>query len=255
MTQPQAARQITLTKGVGAATDIQALRDAGHITLAKNADKVGITLSKQDLSGFRAKVILVLDHSGSMRTEYRSGAVQTLTERALGFGLQVSRTGSVLVIPFDSHARPPIQVDASNYQGVVNSRIWDEWNMGSTNLAAPLRHVLSEAMNTDEPIVCIVVADGTVDRGTERQTTDLFCEMASYPVWFKLLAIKPVEYFQTLDDLELTQPGRRLLDNVDTKYSTKDLDLLTCPPLKFAEAMTDELGSWIKAAKAAGVLA
>lgn len=252
MTQP--ARTITLKKGVGSATDLQALRDAGHVTLAKNADKVGISLSKQDLSGFRAKVILVLDHSGSMRTEYRSGAVQTLTERALGFGLQVSSTGSVLVIPFDSAARPPVQVNATNYQGVVNSRIWDEWNMGSTYLAAPLRLVLREAMNTDEPIVCIVVADGTVDRGTEQETTDLFCEMAGYPVWFKLLAIKPVQYFQTLDDLEQTQPGRRLLDNVDTKYSTRDLDLLTCPPLKFAEAMTDELGTWIKAATAAGVL-
>ena len=253
MTQP--ARTITLKKGVGAAVNLQALRDAGHIDLVKNADKVGISLSKRDLSGFRAKVILVLDHSGSMRSEYRSGAVQTLTERALGFGLQVSLRGSVTVIPFDSQAHSPIEVDASNYQGVVNSRVWDEWNMGSTYLAAPLRHVLREAMNTNEPIICIVVADGTVDRGTEQETTKLFCEMAGYPVWFKLLAIKPVAYFQTLDDLEQTHPGARLLDNVDTKYSTRELDLLTCPPLKFAEAMTDELDTWVKAAKAAGVLA
>jgi hypothetical protein len=252
MTQP--ARTISLKKGVGAAADLQKLRDQGHTSLVKNADKVGLALSKRGLEGFRARVFLVLDHSGSMRQEYRSGAVQTLTERALGFGLQVATTGSVTVIPFDSNARPAVQVDASNYQGIVNARIWDEGSMGSTYLAAPLRHIRAAAQNTDEPIVCIVVADGTVDGGTAEETTDLFCELAGYPVWFKLLAIKPVQYFKTLDDLEQTQPGRRLLDNVDTQYSTPQLDLLTCPPLAFAEAMVDELDGWVLAATAAGLL-
>lgn len=252
---PQPARQITLTKGSGSAADLQKLRDAGHISLAKKADKAGLALANQDLAGFRGKVFVVLDHSDSMRHEYRSGAVQILTERALGFGLQIARTESVTVIPFDSQAHRPVQVNAGNYQGIVNAQLWDEWNMGSTYLAAPLRIVLREAMNTDEPIICIVIADGSVDRGTEQETTDLFCEMAGYPVWFKLLAIKPVPYFQTLDDLERTQPGRRLLDNVDTKYSNELLNLLTCSDLKFAQAMLDELGSWVRAATAAGVLA
>lgn len=251
----EAARTITLVKGNGPAVNLQKLRDEGHVDLAKNADKVGLALLNRGLAGFRGRVIVVLDHSGSMRSEYRLGAVQTLTERALGFGLQIASTGSVTVIPFDTQARLPVQVNVGNYQGVVDREIWEPRNMGSTNLAAPLRMVLREAMNTQEPIICIVVADGSVDYGTGPQTTDLFCEMAGYPVWFKLLAIKPVAYFQELDDLEKTQPGRRLLDNVDTKYSTDELNLLTCSPLKFAEAMVDELDTWVVAATNAGVLA
>lgn len=249
-TQLTAARAVPLVKEPSGApaVNLAKVRESGHVDLAKRADKAGLALSKRGLGGIRAQAMLVLDHSGSMRADYNSGAVQTLVERALGFALQIDLDGTVPVIPFDTKVLPTVDVTVDNYQGVVDREINRGW-MGTTNLADALALVLAEAERTTAPIFCIVVADGGPD--SKRATTKVVCELSRYPVFLKLLAIRPVEYFQTLDDLDGT---KRLLDNVDTKSSTAELDLLTCTDLQFAEAMADEWDTWVAAATAAGVL-
>lgn len=245
-----AARSVVLIKEPSGAPaiDLAKVRGSGHVDLAKRADKAGLALGKRGLGGIRAQAMLVLDHSGSMRADYRSGAVQTLVERALGFALQIDIDGTVPVIPFDTNILPTVNVTVDNYSGVVDREINLGW-MGTTNLADALAVVLTEAAKTTAPIFCIVVADGSPD--SKRATTKVVCELSRYPVFLKLLAIRPVDYFQTLDDLDGT---KRLLDNVDTKSSTDALDLLTCTDLQFAEAMADEWDTWVAAATAAGVV-
>ncbi len=72
----------------------------------------------------------------------------------------------------------------------------------------------------------------------------------------KFLAIREVDYLQELDDLEEHHPGARLLDNVDAKFfNGVDWPLLTdITDLQFAEAMADELDTWLSDAIAKGVL-
>ena len=248
--QLTAARSVVLVKeSSGApAVNLAKIRESGHVDLAKRADKAGLALSRRGLGGIRAQAMLILDHSGSMRADYNSGAVQTLVERALGFALQIDIDGTVPVIPFDTNVLPTVDVTVDNYSGVVDREIHRGW-MGTTNLADALALVLAEAERTTAPIFCIVVADGGPD--SRRATTKVVCELSRYPVCLKLLAVRPVDYFQTLDDLDGT---KRLLDNVDTKSSTEALDLLTCTDLQFAEAMADEWDTWVAAATAAGVL-
>ncbi|MET7420761.1 VWA domain-containing protein [Dactylosporangium sp. NPDC005555] len=248
--QLTAARSVALVKDSSGApaVNLAKVRESGHVDLAKRADKAGLALSKRGLGGIRAQAMLVLDHSGSMRADYKNGAVQTLVERALGFALQIDIDGTVPVVPFDTKVLPIVPVTVDNYSGVVDREIHQGW-MGTTNLADALAVVLAEAETTTAPIFCIVVADGGPD--SRRATTKIVCELSRYPVFLKLLAVKPVEYFQTLDDLDNT---KRLLDNVDTKSSTEALDLLTCTDLQFAEAMADEWDTWVEAATAAGVL-
>ncbi len=249
-TQLTAARAVQLVKDPSGApaVNLAKVRESGHVDLAKRADKAGLALSRRGLGGIRAQAMLILDHSGSMRADYKSGAVQTLVERALGFALQIDIDGTVPVIPFDTAVLPTVNVTVDNYSGVVDREINVGW-MGTTNLADALALVLAEAERATEPIFCIVVADGGPD--SKRATTKVVCDLSRYPVFLKLLAIRPVEYFQTLDDLDGT---KRLLDNVDTKSSTEALDLLTCTDLEFAEAMADEWDTWVAAATAAGVL-
>lgn len=242
------AHKVQLVKGNSAAVDLAKLREAGHHDLAKRADKAGIALSRRGIGGIRAQAMLVLDHSGSMRPDYNSGAVQTLVERALGFALQIDIDGTVPVIPFDTNVLPTVNVTVDNYTGVVDREIHRSW-MGTTNMADALQAVLAEARTATQPIFCIVVADGGPD--SKSATTRVICELARFPVFLKLLAVKPVQYFKTLDDLDNT---KRLIDNVDTKSSTDELDLLTCTDLQFAEAMADEWNTWVTAATAAGIL-
>lgn len=249
------ARTINLEKDPGgrSAVDLEKVRDAGHIDLAKRAEKSGIALSKRGLAGIRAKAVFILDHSGSMHADYANGKVQTLVERALGYTLQIDSDGVVPVIPFDHRLLPTVNVgladDRANsvvsYRDVVNKHIWLGRDMGSTALDLALARLLDMAKNTDEVIYAAVGTDGNPN--SKDRVTRLVCELASYPVFIKFLAIREVPYLQELDDA----PGPRLVDNVDAKFFD---DPAAISDLAFADAMADEWDSWFQAATAAGIL-
>jgi Mg-chelatase subunit ChlD len=248
-----AARTVNLVKDAAGtpAVDLTKASDAGHVDLVKRAQKAGISLSKRGLAGIRAQAVLVLDHSGSMHGDYKSGKVQTLVERVLGFALQIDVDGVVPVIPFDANVRPTVNVglaagrDVVEYRDVVNRHIWQR-NMGTTNLAAALHVVRGMATTTDAPIFCVVVTDGCPDN--RRTATELVVDLARYPVFVKFLAIRDVPYLRELDDMPA---DRRLLDNVDSKAFA---DPAAVSDLAFADAMADEWDTWVAAAMAAGVL-
>lgn len=242
------ANPISFTKDTTGkpAVDLDKVTAGGHINLSKTAETVGVSLRKRDLAGMRGRVIAVIDHSGSMYSDYQSGAVQTLLERVLGFGLQIDTDGAVEVIPFDSRVWAGSTVNLNNYQQ-ASRNIWKQHQMGSTNLAAALNTVLKEAAKTREPIVAVVITDGDPD---DRQAaTRVVCDLARYPVFLKFLALRSVPYLQELDDLEQVRPGARLLDNVDAKAIYAGMS-----DAEFAEAMVDEWDSWLAAATQAGVL-
>lgn len=231
------------------AVDLGKVAAAGHVNLSKAAETVGVSLTKRGLAGMRGRVIVVLDHSGSMSGDYQSGIVQDLLLRTLAFGLQIDTDATIEVIPFDSRVWPTVEVDPVNYETVVRTSIWQPGRMGSTNLAGALDHVRTLAGKTQQPIVCVVITDGEPD--SQPAATKVVCDLARYPVFLKFLAIRPVRYLQDLDDLEQTQPGARLLDNVDAKTIP---DPARVTDDEFAEAMTDEWDSWLRAASAAGVV-
>lgn len=232
------------------AFNLEKVRQAGHLNLAKAADKAGLALSKRDLSGMRAQSVLVLDHSGSMIDDYRSGAVQTLVERVLGFALQIDTDGTVPVIPFDHRVYPPVDVTVSNFSGAVDRDIWRPRGMGSTNLAGALSAVRDMAAKTKTPLYVAVITDGEPD--DVKEATKVVCDMARYPAFIKFLALRPVKYLATLDDLD---DSFRLLDNCDAQPGRgSSVNLLTCSDMDFQEAMAGEWDSWINLATKAGVL-
>jgi len=264
MTQPSSppapARTINLVKDpTGApAVNLAKMREAGHIDLVKHAEKAGISLSRRNLGGLRGAVRLYVDHSASMEfpnaRDYSNGNVQRLVERALGYAFQLDSDGQIPVIAFDSGLYPEVIVDQSNYEGVVERKIWRKGKMRGTEYAPVLEDLLAEAKTTTEPIFAIIVTDGSPsDRG---KSTRLICELANYPVQIKFLAIREADYLKTLDDLEERRPNARLLDNVDAKF----FDGEDCPTLaeitdlQFADAMADEIDTWVEEAIAKGVL-
>lgn len=246
------------------AVDLSKLREV-HVNLAKKADKVGVELSKRGLSGIRARVLLILDHSGSMANDYGNGNVQALVERALAFTLQVATDGVVTVLPFDSKLRPAVQVGVLDdvhagvvsYKNVVNNYIWlGRSNMGSTNMAAPLEQARDMIAGSKDIWYLAFATDGEPDYNVKAATTELICDLSRYPVFIKFLALKPVNYLDELDNLP---DSRRLLDNVNAQpHTTRDgrpvVNLLNCTDLEFASAMAEEWDEWIIRAQKAGVL-
>lgn len=245
------ARSVPLTKDSSGApaVDLAQVRAAGNAGLADIASKAGVALSRRDLSGIRAQVVVLLDRSGSMRSDYASGAVQKLLVRCLGFALQIDADGKIPVIPFDDEIWPEVEVNQANFSTIVQETL-NTPKMGSTNLAGGLEQVKVLAEQSDLPLFLLVLTDGNPDN--RAAATKEVCDLARYPVFIKFAALRPVDYLSELDDLDDT---KRLLDNVDTKPEKgTTLNLLTCTDMEFVDAMADEWDSWVKLAKAAGVL-
>lgn len=245
----QAQKTVKLVHESGSAVLMDKVEQVGGSILRKKAEAAGTALAAQGMQGIRAQAVCVLDYSGSMGGDYASGAVQELTERFLGFALQIDADGEVPVIPFGSRRLPTINVNLNNYQGIIKRELTDKHTMGSTNLAHALEEVRSIARTTDAPLFVGVVTDGNPDDAYEgyNKTTPLVCDLANYPVFIKFISLRNVPYLQQLDDLD---DSHRLLDNVDTKVFT-DLNMTDA---QFAEAMVDEWASWVKLATAAGIL-
>jgi uncharacterized protein YegL len=243
-----AARTVQLVQDESgaAAFNLQTIEDQGGVTLRKKTEAVAVSLRKRNLSGIRAQVMVILDHSGSMSYDYENGKVQDLVDRFLAFGLTVDVDGEVPVVPFDSNVKQTVNVNMSNYQGVVRRDIYKPMQMGGTNLTAALEVVRDEAKKTDTPLFVAIVTDG--EPNDSASAKEIVCDLARYPVYIKFLAVQPVSFLRELDDLG---DDVRLLDNVDTKEYR---DLNSVSDEQFAEDMADEWDSWTKAALAAGVL-
>lgn len=238
-------RSVTLVKGDSSAVDRATVDSAGSISLTKKFDKAGISLSKRSLTGIRAEAVLILDHSGSMTGDYRSGLVQTVVERALGFALQIDTDGKIPVIPFDSKVHKTVSVDLNNFSDIVDKKIYKPREMGGTVLAPALQKVIDMAKETDTMIFLIVVTDDSPN--DREQVTELLKASAGYPLFVKVLCMVDSAYWEKLDDLK----KGRLLDNLDAKKVTNIREL---SDLEFADVMTDEYDVWIKDATDAGVL-
>lgn len=250
------ANPVQVRKDPRGAPAVDLNKVAGHPVLKQAAESVGVSLRKRNLAGMRGRVVVVLDHSGSMSKDYRDGLVQQLLMRTLAFGLQIDTDGTVEVIPFDSRVWPTVEVSTANYQSVVQHSIWQPNRMGLTKLAEALEAVRTLAEKTEEPIVCVVITDGNPYDGRSEarckaEATQVVCDLARYPVFIKFLALRSVPYLQELDNLERSRPGARLLDNVDTKTIA---DPGAISDAAFAEDMADEWDSWLIAAAAAGVV-
>lgn len=241
------AKSVPLVKDANgaAATNLQTIEDNGGLTLRKKTEAVAVSLRKRDMSGIRAQVMVILDHSGSMSNDYRSGKVQDLVDRFLAFGLTVDVDGTIPVVPFDSRVKRTVNVNMGNYQGVVEREIFDYYNMGGTNLTAALEVVRDEAKKTDTPLFVAVVTDG--EPNDPRSAREIVKDLSRYPVFIKFLAVQDVRFLEELDDMSNEE---RLLDNVDTKAYKNG----TITDKQFAEDMADEWNTWVSAALAAGVL-
>jgi hypothetical protein len=239
-------KSVKLVRESGAKVSLDKIERSGGVSLSKSAAAAGVSLTKQGLTGIRGKFVVVLDHSESMRGDYANGGVQKLTEKALAYGLQFASDERVTIIPFDTTPLATVEVTLENFQGVVDRSIWNRNFMGSTNLTDALRVVEGMAKNTDELIFCAVITDGNPNVRTS--CTKVVCDLAGYPVFLKMLALRDVPYLDELDNLG---NDVRLLDNVNAQ-SFHDIGSITDEA--FADAMAEEWASWVDLATKAGVL-
>ena len=198
------------------------------LSLAKTA---ATAIDTARLGGQKSKVALVLDYSGSMSQQYRSGAMQRLVEKVLALGVHLDDDGEIDLFTFDSAARFEGTVTLDNFRGVVDD-IVRRRRMGTTDYAAAFSAVLKHyglspkasggllrrrsyepvGAADGQPVLAVFLTDGAPNSRTEAVTE---ITRASYtPVFWQFLSIgsESIAFLQKLDDLE-----DRYVDNADYK--------------------------------------
>ncbi|THA56231.1 VWA domain-containing protein [Streptomyces sp. A1136] len=215
----------------------------GLVSLTKAA---AVSLDKQGLTGQRAAVYLVLDHSGSMHSYYQVGAVQRLAEQALGLSANLDDDGTVPVIYFGSRAEAPIDVRLDNYRGIVD-RTHTAVPWGSTDYAAAMRAVISEYQQSGatDPAFVIFQTDGEPDdRAAAEQ---VLREASGLPIFWAFVGFGPrPRFLERLDDLRGRQVDNASLFHAARPERVSDGELY--------DGLTAEYGAWLAVAAGAGIV-
>lgn len=213
----------------------------GLVSLAKTA---AVSLEKKGLTGQRAAVYLVLDHSGSMMPFYTDGSMQRLAEQALGLSVNLDDDGNVPLIYFESFVTQQPDARLDNYQGVIN-RTQSGVRWGSTDYARAIDYVADLHHGNPLPGLVIFQTDGEPD--SRRDAEAALREVSKEPLFFAFVGFgNSVRFLERLDDLR-----GRTVDNASF-FHARDPHRVTDAQLY--DGITHEYASWLAAARAAGVI-
>lgn len=215
---------------------------AGLVSLVKTA---AVSLTKAGLTGQRAAVYLVLDHSGSMRPHYASGAVQRLAEQALGLSANLDDDGTVPTGYFGSTAETMFDVRLDSYAGVID-RTHQSVRWGTTNYAAAMRNVIDEhqVSGATAPGLVIFQTDGSPDSRTAAEQA--LRDASRLPIFFAFIGFGDnIQFLEKLDDLR----GRKV-DNASFFHARRPEQVTDA---ELYDGITHEYAGWLAAATAAGI--
>ncbi|PYE50002.1 VWA domain-containing protein [Deinococcus yavapaiensis] len=215
------------------------------VSLIKTAQ---VSLEKRGLADARYRVKLVLDISASMMNEYASGAVQALAERALALAARLDDDGEVDVYLFGIQAHRKGKLSLDNTRGFVQAlRVQFE---GGTHYGPVMTLVRDDARaeGRDLPTLVLFITDG----GTSNPASVIkqMRDAANEPIFWKFMGIEQgyvnFDFLEKLDDLT----GRRV-DNADFFKVKAPIRL---PDAELFDLLVNELDSWQRDARRAGVL-
>ncbi|MBK1724593.1 VWA domain-containing protein [Thiocystis violacea] len=223
-------------------------REAPHLlSLAK---KAAVSLEKQGLQTTVARVGLVLDASGSMRRQYKSGRVQELLDRVLPLALHFDNDGQLDVWAFDRVAKPLPPATTRNIQGYVDTANggWKRWYGGANDEPAVMRAVIDAYRREPKapPAYVLFVSDGGVHQN--REIKALMTEAAHHPIFWQFMGLGGRNY-GILERLD-TMAGR-IVDNCGF-FAIDDLHSLTEEQLY--DRMLQEFPAWLRNAGAKGII-
>ena len=237
------------------------------LTLAKTASAA---VDMSGLNGQTAKVALVLDYSGSMNNQYKSGAMQRLAEKVLALATQFDDDGAIDLFVFDSRSDYLGEITLGDFSDGI-ARLTSGRRMGSTDYAgafltvrdhfgfkpaAPARKGLFGGLKkaqpapnagpANEPVYAIFLTDGAPN--SKPAAVSALTEVSTAPIFWKFLSVgrEEMAFLQKLDDLT-----ERFVDNADYK-PIGDVDSISDTDL-FA-ALLDEFPTWVAEVRSKGLI-
>lgn len=239
---------------------------AKKISLRK--ETVRITLEKKGIPDVRARIAVVLDRTGSMRTLYDQGVVGRIVERLAPIAASLDDDGSLDAWAFaDDFARLPslripelpdwitqwVYINASGGRQLPplpDGSLRDPDHLaharGGNNEPLVISDIIDRySREPGDPVLVIFFSDGGVNR--TKQIRQLLIDAAQYPIFWQFVGLGRAEY-GVLERLD-TMPGR-LVDNAGF-FAVDDIE--TVSDAELYDRLLEEFPSWLEAARQAGV--
>lgn len=249
--------------------DLSALDELVDVRLLKGIDAAREALRAVGLLGLHAKLIVLVDDSGSMSANWK--LIQQLLVRLVGFGLLLSPSVDEATIPMLAYGRydaEPIIIHRRNYPQAAHLL---QPTFQGTPMAEAFERAVELSWHNDTLTIIINLTDGWPDR--EQAMTNNVIRFGGQPGILKNVALTRVPFLDRLDDMPSrvqvctdgqrplrdrhghlllhTNPrGRRLIDNV----SSVVLDPRNATDLQFAQAIAREIKEIIEVMARAGLL-
>jgi stress response protein SCP2 len=204
----------------------------------------------------RARVVLVVDKTGSMRRQYSTRVVHRVVERMIPVAIQLDDDGTLETYLYgSSFARlPDVTVEGADEWSETYLHLdgthggIDYRGIGGYNDEIPIMSEILSTLRLDHPVPTFVLffTDGGFSQ--RRAITDLVRQASGLPAFWQFVGIGRANYglLTALDELE-----GRVVDNVGF-FELDDIDSVSDTDL-YARLL-GELPEWLREARAAGVL-
>ncbi len=208
------------------------------------AKKATLSLEKHNLTNTVARVGVVLDASGSMRSQYSTGKVQELINRLLPLAVHFDDDGELDVWSFSTTCLDLPVVTLKNYEDYINNAKegWKKWGMmGVNNEPIAIKKVIEHYTKTTLPVFMIFISDGGV--GSDKEIKKLLTQASALPIFWQFIGISGRNYgiLEKLDTLE-----GRIVDNCGF-FALDDLNSISEQELY--NRLLREFPLWLKEAK------
>ncbi|MEE1801641.1 vWA domain-containing protein [Streptomyces sp. NPDC101062] len=222
------------------------------VSLYKSAK---ISLEKNGLSGERAAVYLVLDHSGSMREYYRDGTVQALADRVLGLSANLDDDGIVPVVIFSTDIDAETDISLAGHEDRIAKIVASLGHMGKTSYHLAMDAVIDHYLDSGPTAPALVVFQtdgGPISRPAAER---YLCKAAKLPLFWQFIGFgdpdsRQFDFLRKLDELPV--PQKRAVDNAGFFHAGQDPREV--PDGELYDRLTAEFPHWLAAARAQGIV-
>ncbi|WP_435874191.1 vWA domain-containing protein [Nocardia fluminea] len=202
--------------------------------------------------GVRARVVLVIDKTGSMEKMYRGGTVHRVVERMIPVATQLDDDGvlEAYLYALTYLKLPDITVAgaeqwAQTYLHLKGTHRGLDYNaIGGRNDELPIMRAVIETLT--EPTLVLFFTDGGFAK--KREIAALMREAAHLPAFWQFIGLGTANFgvLRTLDELD-----GRVVDNAGF-FALDDIDRISDAELY--GRLLGEFPDWLRAARTAGIL-
>lgn len=171
-------------------------------------------VKRQNINVNIARVVFVLDHSGSMRNMYKDGTVQDILERIFPIAMYFDDNAEMEFYWFDSVYKELDPVNYETIDGYVENVILSKKDhFGGTCYAPVMMEIFNRYVKrepADIPTFVIFITDG--NNSDKRAAKDVLIEASKYNIFWKFVGIgdETFDFLKRLDDLK-----GRFIDNAN----------------------------------------